>query len=65
MALKYLTFITGFFYMVLGALIIWKQWFFVPLEKFGYFALGGLMIAYGIFRIARTIYAIKQQKNEV
>lgn len=65
MALKYLTVITGFFYMVLGVLIIWKQWFFVPLEEFGYYALGGLMIAYGIFRIARTIYAIKQQKNEV
>ncbi len=64
MALKWLSVITGFFYMVLGVLIIWKQWFFVPLEKFGYFALGSLMIAYGIFRIARTIYAINKQNNE-
>lgn len=64
MLFKWLTVTTGFFYMVLGVVILWKKWFFIPLEDFAAYALGALMIAYGIFRMVRVLYKVKNSDDE-
>ena len=64
MNFKWLSIVTGFFYMVLGVFIVIKQWFFVPLEEFPSYALGALMVIYGVFRIGRAVYRLKQEKYE-
>lgn len=64
MAFNWLSAIIGFFYAVLGVFVIWKKWFFSPLEDFVSYALGSLLIAYGIFRIVRAIFRLKQEENE-
>ena len=64
MALNWLSIVSGFCYMVLGVFIILKKWFLVPLEDFVSYALGALMIAYGIFRMIRAFYRLKQSKDE-
>ncbi|MFC6269171.1 C4-dicarboxylate ABC transporter [Frigoriflavimonas asaccharolytica] len=64
MAFKWLSAVIGFFYMVLGVFVIWKKWFFNPLEDFTSYALGALLIAYGLFRIIRAMYKVKQDTDE-
>ncbi len=55
---------TGFFYIVLGIVVIIYKFFIVILEPNIAYPLGGLLILYGIFRIVRAIYKIKQQNDE-
>lgn len=64
MALKWLSIVTGFFYIVLGVFIILKQWFIIPLELYPSYGLGAIMIAYGIFRMVRAYYRLKEIEDE-
>ena len=64
MAFKWLSFITGFFYIVLGIAILFKKWFVIPLEDFATYGLGSLMVIYGLFRMIRAYYKFKQEKDE-
>lgn len=64
MTFNWLSLVTGFFYIVLGVFVLVKKWFFTVLEPWIAFALGGLLVLYGIFRIVRAVYRIKQAKNE-
>ncbi|MFT5885503.1 MAG: hypothetical protein ACI9IP_001963 [Arcticibacterium sp.] len=43
----------GLLYIVIGIYIIKDQWFMTALEKAVSYPLGGLLIAYGLFRIYR------------
>ncbi len=61
---NWLSLVTGFFYILLGVFIILKLWFFVQLEANIAYILGGLMMLYGVFRIGRSIYRIKQNRDE-
>ncbi len=64
MALKWLSIVTGFFYIVLGVFIILKQWFIIQLELYPSYGLGAIMISYGIFRMIRAYYRLKEIENE-
>lgn len=60
---SYLSLFLGFFYMVLGVFIIIYKFFVVMLEPMVAYALGALMIVYGISRIYRAINKIKEDRN--
>lgn len=62
---NWLSLITGFFYIVLGIVVIVYKFFIVHLEPNIAYPLGGLLIAYGIFRIVRVIIKLKNDKDEV
>ncbi|HAI80263.1 MAG TPA: C4-dicarboxylate ABC transporter [Chryseobacterium sp.] len=61
---NWLSLVTGFFYIVLGIVVIIYKFFIIFLEPNIAYALGALLILYGIFRIVRAIYRIRQNKNE-
>ncbi|ALR32604.1 C4-dicarboxylate ABC transporter [Chryseobacterium sp. IHB B 17019] len=61
---NWLSLITGLFYIVLGIVVIFYKFFFTILEPGVAYALGGLLILYGIFRIYRAISKIKDSGNE-
>lgn len=56
--------IAGFLYVALGILVIIYKFFIVPLEPNMAYPLGGLLVLYGIFRIIRGIYRIKELRDE-
>ncbi|KFC20825.1 hypothetical protein [Epilithonimonas lactis] len=56
---NWLSLITGLFYIVLGIVVIVYKFFIVILEPNVAYPLGGLLIAYGVFRIVRAILRIK------
>ena len=56
---NWLSLITGVFYIVLGIVVILYKFFIIILEPNVAYPLGGLLIAYGIFRIVRAIFRIK------
>ncbi|OWK75228.1 C4-dicarboxylate ABC transporter [Flavobacteriaceae bacterium JJC] len=62
---NWLSLVTGFFYIVLGVVVIIYKFFIIFLEPNIAYSLGALLILYGIFRIVRAIYRIRQDKNEV
>lgn len=64
MMFNWLSLITGFFYIALGVVVIIYKFFIVILEPNIAYPLGGLLIVYGIFRIARAIYRLKKAKDE-
>ncbi|SFI94636.1 hypothetical protein SAMN05421638_1662 [Kaistella treverensis] len=64
MIFNWLSLITGIFYIVLGIYVIIYKFFVIFLEPNIAYSLGGLLILYGLFRIVRSIYRIRQQKNE-
>ena len=64
MMFNWLSIVTGFFYIVLGVFVIVRKWFLVALENGVSYALGILMILYGIFRIGRAIYRIKEDRKD-
>lgn len=64
MMLNWLSVVTGFFYIVLGVFVVVKKWFFTVLEPGIAFALGGLMVLYGIFRIGRAIYRLRNDNRD-
>jgi len=61
---NWLSLVTGLFYIVLGIVVIFYKFFFTILEPGVAYALGGLLILYGIFRIYRAISKIKDSGNE-
>ena len=56
---NWLSLITGLFYIVLGIVVIIYKFFIVILEPNVAYPLGGVLIAYGVFRIVRAILRIK------
>ncbi|MFP3594026.1 C4-dicarboxylate ABC transporter [Chryseobacterium glaciei] len=64
MMFNWLSLITGLFYIVLGGVVIYYKFFFTTLEPAVAYAMGGLLILYGIFRIYRAVSKIKDSGNE-
>ncbi|SHL54035.1 C4-dicarboxylate ABC transporter [Chryseobacterium polytrichastri] len=64
MMFNWLSLITGLFYIVLGGVVIYYKFFFTVLEPTVAYAMGGLLMLYGIFRIYRAISKIKNTENE-
>ncbi|WP_428070457.1 C4-dicarboxylate ABC transporter [Chryseobacterium gambrini] len=64
MMFNWLSLVTGLFYIVLGIVVMYYRFFFTVLEPGVAYALGGLLILYGIFRIYRAITKIKNSGNE-
>ena len=64
MMFNWLSLITGFFYIVLGITVIIYKFFFYFLEPNIAYFLGGLLILYGIFRIVRAVYRIRDDRDE-
>lgn len=54
----------GFFYIAMGIFIIVYKFFVVNLEGMVPYVLGGLVIAYGVFRIGRAVYYLKNKDKE-
>ncbi|NML58728.1 C4-dicarboxylate ABC transporter [Chryseobacterium sp. RJ-7-14] len=61
---NWLSLVTGLFYIVLGIVVILYKFFFTVLDPGVAYALGGLLILYGIFRIYRAISKIKNTDHE-
>ena len=64
MIFNWLSIVAGFFYLVLGIVVIIYKFFVIFLEPNVAYPLGGLLILYGIFRIARAIFKIREERNE-
>lgn len=43
------------FYIAIGGNIIYKKWFMVELSNESSWALGGLLIVYGVYRLYRAV----------
>lgn len=63
MLFNWLSLVTGFFYVVLGVFVIVYKFFVITLEPNIAYALGVLLIGYGVFRIVRALYRLKD-RNE-
>ncbi|UKB86440.1 DUF308 domain-containing protein [Chryseobacterium sp. MEBOG06] len=61
---NWLSLLTGLFYIVLGIVVIVYKFFFTILEPAIAYALGGVLILYGVFRIYRAISKIKKSRHE-
>ncbi|MGL6129175.1 DUF308 domain-containing protein [Chryseobacterium artocarpi] len=64
MMFNWLSLVTGLFYIVLGIVVIIYKFFFTILDPGVAYAMGGLLIVYGIFRIYRAVAKIKKSKDE-
>ncbi len=64
MMFNWLSLITGAFYIVLGLVVIIYKFFVIQLEPTVAYALGGLIVVYGIFRIGRSIARLRENKDE-
>ena len=64
MLFNWLSLVTGLFYIVLGIVVIVYKFFFTILEPAVAYALGVVLVIYGIFRIYRAISRIKKSRNE-
>lgn len=64
MMFNWLSLVTGLFYIVLGIVVIVYKFFFTILEPAVAYALGVVLIIYGIFRIYRALSKIKKSKDE-
>lgn len=64
MIFNWLSIVAGIFYIVLGIVVIIYKFFVIFLEPNVAYPLGGLMLLYGIFRIARAVYRIREERNE-
>ncbi|WP_265129392.1 C4-dicarboxylate ABC transporter [Chryseobacterium oranimense] len=64
MMFNWLSLVTGLFYIVLGVVVIIYKFFFTVLEPAIAYAMGAVLILYGIFRIYRAILRIKDSGNE-
>lgn len=64
MVFNWLSVVAGFFYVVLGVVVILYKFFVIFLEPRVAYALGALLIFYGIFRMVRAVYRIRESKNE-
>ncbi|MCZ2084758.1 C4-dicarboxylate ABC transporter [Kaistella sp. SH11-4b] len=61
---NWLSVVAGLFYVVLGIVVIIYKFFVIYLEPNVAYSLGGLLVTYGIFRMVRAIYKIKEQRDE-
>ncbi len=64
MIFKWLSVVAGFFYILLGIVVIIYKFFVIFLEPNIAYPLGGLFVLYGTFRIARVIYRIREERDE-
>jgi uncharacterized membrane protein HdeD (DUF308 family) len=64
MMFNWLSLVTGLFYIVLGIVVMLYKFFFTVLEPGIAYALGALLILYGIFRIYRAVTRIKNSNDE-
>ncbi len=64
MMFNWLSLVTGLFYIVLGIVVMIYKFFFTILEPAIAYALGVVLIIYGIFRIYRAVSKIKRSKDE-
>ncbi|SHG71028.1 DUF308 domain-containing protein [Chryseobacterium vrystaatense] len=64
MMFNWLSLVTGLFYIVLGIVVIIYKFFFTILEPAIAYAMGGVLILYGIFRIYRAVSRIKDSRDE-
>ncbi|MFP3833905.1 C4-dicarboxylate ABC transporter [Chryseobacterium sp. SIMBA_028] len=64
MMFKWLSLVAGLFYIVLGIVVIVYRFFFTILDPIIAYALGGVFVLYGIFRIYRAVSQIKKSKDE-
>ncbi|MBB6372734.1 DUF308 domain-containing protein [Chryseobacterium shigense] len=64
MMFNWLSLVTGLFYIVLGVVVIIYKFFFTVLEPVIAYAMGAVLILYGIFRIYRAISRIKDSRDE-
>lgn len=64
MMFNWLSLVAGIGYIVLGIAVIVYKFFIVILEPNIAYALGGLLIIYGIFRIVRALYKFKEDRDE-
>ena len=55
----YIMALTAVMYIVMGGYVIKRQWLLVPLSEIQAYAMGALIIAYGLFRAWRAYYAFK------
>ncbi|MXS71745.1 C4-dicarboxylate ABC transporter [Flavobacteriaceae bacterium W22] len=61
---NWLSIITGLFYIVLGIVVVTYKFFFIVLEPSVAYALGAILVLYGVFRIVRGILRLKKSKDE-
>lgn len=59
---KWLSLLAGFIYIVLGIVVIIYKYFVIVLEPNIAYALGALLIAYGLFRIIRAIKSVNENE---
>lgn len=64
MMFNWLSLITGFFYIIMGIFVIMYKFFIIVLEPTVAYAMGGLLMIYGIFRILRSVYRLKNKGND-
>ena len=64
MMFNWLSLVTGLFYIVLGIVVMIYKFFFTILEPAIAYALGVVLIIYGVFRIYRAVSKIKRSKDE-
>jgi len=64
MIFNWLSIITGIFYIVLGIVVIIYKFFIIYLEPLIAYSLGALLVLYGLFRIGRAVYRIRQDGDE-
>lgn len=64
MIFNWLSLVAGFFYVILGIVVIIYKFFVIFLEPMVAYSLGALLILYGIFRSVRAIYRIRESRNE-
>lgn len=58
-----LSFAVGVLYIIVGIFVIVRKSFATPLEPMAAYALGGLLCAYGVFRLIRASLKLKQKKE--
>jgi len=61
---NWLSIVTGLFYIVLGIVVVTYKFFFIVLEPSVAYALGAILVLYGVFRIVRGILRLKKSKDE-
>lgn len=61
---NWISVIVGIGYIALGIAVMVYKFFGIPLEPNTAYMLGGLIIAYGIFRFIRTLYKIKTDRED-
>ncbi|SDE66815.1 hypothetical protein SAMN05421544_11730 [Riemerella columbipharyngis] len=61
---NYLSILAGIMYIAFGAEVLIYKFFAIKLDDMEAYPLGGLMVLYGFFRIARAIYRIKKSRED-